>query len=168
MKINKGELVIPGIMAAFLAAYFVQVLAPAGLVEACKRFMSQEAIDAFFQAVPLENLTWPVYVGCALALGIVAILAMYACRESPAKKPGASMAKPALFVVMTVVYLVAMNWLGYTLSNCLYLLAVQLFLGSGARRAVLVAVIVSALLHVVMVQLIGLSVPQLTTPWFVL
>lgn len=150
MKINKGELIVPGIMAAFLAAYFYQVWA---------------------DEVPADVLTWPIYVGAALAVCLLLVAVLYIPQRGEAAKAAVNVSafkKPVALLIMTAVYIAAMNWIGYTLGSFLFLLVVQIYLGSGWRRALLVALVVAALLHVVMVELIGLGVPRLTTPWLTL
>ena len=144
MKLNRGELVVPGLMAAFTAAYYWQV-----------------------REVPSEVLIWPGYITIALGIFAALVLMTYAFKGSTVKAKKGSLRRPFVLVLITVAYLGAMKYTGFTIGSFLYLMCVQVYLGSGKRRAFIVALSVSLFLHFVMVVGLGLAVPRLTTPWFI-
>ena len=113
-----------------------------------------------------------------MTIALLILLALVAFFYIPAKdvleekkevKPFKETFKKPLFLLLaTVLFLAIMPWVGYTLSNFAYLLGVQLYLGSEKKRAYFVALGITIILHVVMVMLLGLTVPRLETPFFTL
>lgn len=148
MKFNKGELIVPLVMAAFLAAYYFQV-----------------------RDIPPEVLEWPLYLAIALTVLLIIVLVIYLPGKpgqdggEETRNPGAIL-KPFILTVATVVFLIAMKFIGFTFSCFLYLSGVQLFLGSLVKRTLIVSIVVVFFLHTVMVVGLGLPVPRLITPYF--
>lgn len=143
MKVNKGELIVPALMAAFIAAYYWQV-----------------------RDIPSEVLIWPGYITVALAVLLVLVMVSYAFRASGEKTQKDNLRRPFLLVLFTSAYLVAMKYTGFSLGSFVYLFGIQIYLGSRRKRAFFVALSVALFLHFVMVIGLGLGVPRLNTPWF--
>lgn len=153
MKIKKGELIIPALMAATTAAYYFQVWA---------------------KRLPYSVIVWPIYVTITLLILLALVVVFYIPAEgvSEEKKEAKlfkeTFKKPLFLFLTTVLFLAIMPWVGYTVSSFAYLFGVQLYLGSEKKRAFLVALAIAIILHVVMVVLLGLSVPRLETSFFTL
>lgn len=153
MKIKKGELIIPALMAATTAAYYFQVWA---------------------KGLPYSVVVWPIYVTITLLILLALVVVFYIPAEgvSEEKKEAKlfkeTFKKPLFLFLTTVLFLAIMPWVGYTVSSFAYLFGVQLYLGSEKKRAFLVALAIAIILHVVMVVLLGLSVPRLETSFFTL
>ena len=143
MKINRGELVVPALMAAFTAAYYWQV-----------------------REVPSEVLIWPGYITIVLGILAMLVLLTYAFKGAAGKAKKGSLRRPCVLVLITAAYLGTMKYSGFTIGSFLYLVIVQLYLGSEKKRAFGVALAVALFLHFVMVVGLGLAVPRLRTPWF--
>lgn len=143
MKLNKGEFVVPAVMAAFTAAYYWQV-----------------------REVPSEVLIWPGYITIALGVLTFLVLLAYAFDAPLKKSEKGSLRRPFVLVLITAVYLGAMKYTGFSIGSFLYLIYVQTYLSSSKKRSFLVALAVTLFLHLVMVIGLGLAVPRLTTPWF--
>ena len=146
--INWGELVVPGIALLFTAAFFVQTYAG-----------------------PRKALYWPIIV--VVVFGIFWVLAVAKFMFSPAaqrsapaeKKPGGIVARYGRAFLVgggSVIYVILVPYLGFTVSSFLFMLAV--FRGLGSRRWVmniLVGLGVAAFLHVALIVLMKMTLPQL-------
>ncbi len=141
-KVDKGELIVPGLITAFILAYHFQV-----------------------RTVPSEVLLWPYIVTVALVamLGVV----LFQIFKSPTKaRKTMALRKPAALLLLTTGFLVIMKFAGYTLSSFLFLLGTMLFLGTGRKMAFIVSFAVAAVLHVVMISAMDLTLPRLVTSAF--
>jgi hypothetical protein len=144
-KVNLGEIVVPALALAFVAAYFIQV-----------------------RNAPAVALYWPLTVAAALALFWVAVVVRFVwVRQEPSglvvkKAAGLIPARVALVFFASVGYLAVVSWLGFTLSNITFMLVI--FRGLGGRnwtRNIFVALAIAVFLHVALVVLMQLSLPQL-------
>jgi len=144
-KVNLGEAVVPALTLAFVAAYFFQV-----------------------RDAPAVALYWPLTVAAVLALFWVAVVVRFVwvlqgpSGSVPKKATGSLSARSALVFFTSVGYLAAVSWLGFTLSNIVFMLVI--FRGLGGRtwiRNIVVALAIAAFLHVGLVVLMQLSLPQL-------
>lgn len=138
-KVDKGELLVPGMMILFLLAYHGQT-----------------------HALSSEVLLWPRIVTFFLVVFMGALLLQIRGKE---KKPssGGGLKKPVALFAITLVYLGSMPFLGYTLGSFLFLLVTMVFLGTRRKRAFLIALVLSLLLHGVMISLMDLPLPRLVT-----
>jgi hypothetical protein len=146
--VNWGEAIVPGIALLFGAAFFVQTWSG-----------------------PSKALYWPIIV--AVVFGLFWLLAVIkfifmAPQEaaSPAeKKPGGIMARYGRSMLIgggALVYVVLVPYLGFTVGSFLFMLAI--FRGLGSRKWVtniLVSAGITAFLHVALIVLMKMSLPQL-------
>ncbi len=144
-KVNLGEAAVPVLTLAFMAAYFFQV-----------------------RNAPAVALYWPLTVAAVLVLFWLAVVVRFVwARQGPSgpaskKAAGNLSARVALVFFASVGYLAAVSWLGFTLSNIVFMLVI--FRGLGARawaRNIVVALAIAASLHLALVVLMQLSLPQL-------
>ena len=144
-KVNFGEAVVPALILAFVAAYFLQV-----------------------RNAPPVALYWPLTVAAVLALFWAAVVVRFVwVRQEPSgfvskKAAGLIPARVALVFFASVGYLAAISWLGFTLSNIVFMLVI--FRGLGGRnwtRNIIVALTIAVFLHVALVVLMQLSLPRL-------
>jgi len=138
--VDKGELVVPGLMIAFLAAYHAQAY-----------------------SLSSEVLLWPRIVTVLLVLLLGAVFLQIRRKEKGASG-GKSLKKPAVLFVITLAYLGSMPFLGYSLGSFLFLLITMRFLGTSVRRALLISLGLTLVLHGVMISLMDLPLPRLVTP----
>ena len=138
--LDKGELVVPGLMIAFLAAYHVQV-----------------------HSLSPEVLLWPRIVTVLLVLLMGAVFLQIWGKEKGVSYKK-SLKKPAVLFVITLAYLGSMPFLGYSLGSFLFLFVTMRFLGTPARRGLLIALVLTLVLHGVMISLMDLPLPRLVTP----
>lgn len=143
-RVDRGELIVPGIMGLFIAAYYWQVW-----------------------SIPSQVLIWPYLVTGVLAIMLGATLFRIAKGAYGTAKKW-SLKKPAALLLVTVLYLSAMPFLGYSVSNFFFLFGTQAWLGANKRAALVVSVILTVLLHLVMIRIVDLDLPRLVTPWFTL
>lgn len=141
-NVDKGELIVPGLMGAFILAYHFQV-----------------------RTVPSEVLLWPYLVTAALVVMLSVVLFQVLKGDGRAKKK-MSLKKPAALLLLTVGYLAIMRFAGYTVSSFLFLLGTMLFLGASRKMALIVSVSIAAILHVVMISFMDLALPRLVTSLF--
>jgi len=74
--------------------------------------------------------------------------------------------KPLVITGTTIIYLGAIDHLGFTLSNFLYLMALLWALGT--RRALVItgiSLVIAAILHVVMINFLQMPVPRFPLPF---
>ena len=128
MKIKKGELIIPALMAATTAAYYFQVWA---------------------KGLPYSVIVWPIYVTITLLILLALVVVFYipaegvSVEKKEAKLFKETFKKPLFLFLTTVLFLAIMPWVGYTVSSFAYLFGVQLYLGSEKKRAFLVALAIA-------------------------
>lgn len=136
---------MPALTLAFVAAYFFQV-----------------------RNAPAVALYWPLTVAAVLALFWVAVVVRFLwVRQEPSgsvaqKAAGLIPARVALLFFASIGYLAVVSWLGFTLSNIVFMLVI--FRGLGGRnwtRNIVVALAIAVFLHVSLVVLMQLSLPQL-------
>ncbi len=141
-RVDKGEFVIPGLMIAFLLAYHVQTCSLAS-----------------------EVLLWPRIVTVLLVLLMGAVfLQIWRKEKVSSENEKRSLKKPVVLFVIALVYLGSMPFLGYTLGSFLFLLVTMRFLGTRAKRAFLIALVITLILYGVMILLMDLPLPRLVTP----
>ena len=145
MKYNKGELIIPMLMAAFMAAYCYQV-----------------------RVIPFDVLIWPACVAIVVVTLMIVVICTYVFDTPKSEHRRASFHKPFMLILITVIFLAGMKLIGFSLGSFFYLLAIQLYLGAEKKRAFAVSIAVVLFLHVVMIMGLGLAVPRLVTPYFTL
>lgn len=136
-QVDKGELIVPGLIVAFLIAYHVQV-----------------------RDVPSEVLLWPYMITIALVV-MVGIVLFQVLREGGGGGVTTQLKKPAALFALSVGYLAIMKIAGYTLSSFFFLLCTMLVLGAGKKTAIVVSLSIAAILHAVMISVLGLDLPGL-------
>ena len=143
--INWNELVVPGIALLFTTAFFWQTYSG-----------------------PRKAMYWPIIV--AVVFGIFWVLAVakfiFAQPATPAeKKPGGIVARYGRAFLVgggSIIYVILVPYLGFTVGSFLFMLAV--FRGLGSRRWVmniLVGAGIAAFLHVALIVLMKMTLPQL-------
>jgi hypothetical protein len=141
-NVDKGELIVPGLMGAFILAYHFQV-----------------------RTVPSEVLLWPYIVTAALVVMLSVVLYQVLKKQGQTRKKTA-LKKPAALLLLTAGYLVSMKFIGYTVSSFLFLLGTMVYLGAGRKMAFIVSVSIAAILHVVMISFMDLTLPRLVMSMF--
>ena len=145
MRINKGELVVPSLMLMFMGAYYFQV-----------------------RNIPHDVLRWPFFVAIALFFSLAAVFFVYVRTPTPSKDAkSAEWRKPVVLVAATTAYLWAMPYIGYSICSFLYLLGIQIYLGSSFKKALVVSAAIVFLLHAVLIEGLRMPVPRLITPYFI-
>lgn len=143
--VNRGELVVPGIALVFTAAFFWQTYAG-----------------------PRKALYWPIIVAVVFGLFWVLAVAKFIFAQPVApveKKSGGLQARYGRAFLIgggSIVYVILVPYLGFTISSFLFMLAV--FRGLGSRRWVmniLVGAGIAAFLHVALIVLMKMTLPQL-------
>lgn len=143
-KFDTGELIVPGIVALFVISYHVQV-----------------------RDIPRDVLIWPLIVTVILLLLLAAVL-FQMFRGFYGAVTNKPLLKPMALLLSSVVYLMVMPYLGYTLATFGFLMGLQIYLGARPANATIVAFSTTAILHVVMIIVMGLSLPRLETPFLTL
>lgn len=148
IRINWGEAVVPILTLLFGVAFLLQTL------------------DA-----PKVAIFWPAIIGsltCALWLAVVVkfVLLKEAISENgkkvDAKKIFDDFKRPGLVLFGSFGYLFALPWLGFTLSNFVFMLII--FRGLGSTKwlnNVLIALGIAIFLHISLIVVMQLSLPQL-------
>jgi len=126
---------------------------------------------------PRIVVLWPylvmaLLIGCSL-LPVFRVLAKGVRREEREKRPSGEIlprlktaSKPLLICSATIVYLIGVNYLGFSLSNFLYLTILIWLLGTRKARVLIgLSLGITVLLHLVMVDFLQMPVPRLPAPW---
>jgi hypothetical protein len=119
---------------------------------------------------PRIVVLWP-YLIMALLIGCSLLLLMKGLakgeRPSDALPPEMKGAmKPLLITGATVIYLACVDYLGFSLSNFLYLTVLIWLLGTRQAPVLFgLSLGIAALLHLVMVDFLQMPVPRLPIPW---
>lgn len=145
-RFDAGEAVVPGLALVFALAFFLQTT------------------DA-----PAKTMVWP-FITAAICLVLwLPIVITYVWRrgggDRPRPKAGGLRvrgARPALVLSAVVGYLLVLPWLGFTLDNFVFMLALSRGLG-GRRWGVNLAVAagLALFLHLALVVFLQLEVPRL-------
>lgn len=148
MQIDWGEAVVPILTLLFGVAFLLQTL------------------DA-----PNVAIFWPVIIGsltCALWLAVVVKFVLLKKRISKDRKKVDAIKifndfkRPGLILLGSFGYLLALPWLGFTLSNFAFMLIVFRGLGGTKwRNNVLIALGIAIFLHISLIVIMQLSLPQL-------
>lgn len=148
IRINWGEAIVPILTLLFGVAFLLQTL------------------DA-----PNVAIFWPAVIGtltCALWLGVVVKFVLLKEKISKngkkvdAKKIFNDFKRPGLILFGSFGYLFALPWLGFTLSNLVFMLII--FRGLGGTKwlnNVLIALGIAIFLHISLIVIMQLSLPQL-------
>ena len=146
--VNWGEAIVPGIALLFGAAFFFQTYAG-----------------------PSKALYWPIIV--AVVFGVFWLLAvikfLFMTPTEPAapddKKSGGIVARYGRSLLIgggALVYVILVPYLGFTVGSFLFMLAI--FRGLGSRKwltNILVSIGITAFLHVALIVLMKMSLPQI-------
>lgn len=154
-KVNWGEAIVPGIALAFGMAFFLQT-----------------------RDAPPAVMYWPVIA--AVLTGILGILIIFrfvvgTTREAVAVAPKGMAAKmreakkPGVVFLCSTAYLAALPYVGFSICNILFMLAV--FRGLGGRKWVLnifVALGLTIFLHLILIVLMKMNMPRLDIGWLMI
>ena len=155
IQIDWGEAIIPILALLFGVAFLLQTL------------------DA-----PNVAIFWPIIIGsltCALWLSVVVKFVLFKKRISKDKKKVDvikifnDFKRPGLILFGSFGYLLALPWLGFTLSNFAFMLII--FRGLGGTKwlnNVLIALGIAIFLHISLIVIMKLSLPQLNLYIFTL
>lgn len=148
IRINWGEAVIPILTLLFGGAFLLQTL------------------DA-----PRVAIFWPAIIGsltCVLWLAVVVkfVVSKETVSENgkklDAKQIVSDFKRPGLVLLGSFGYLFALPWLGFTLSNFVFMLII--FRGLGSTKwlnNVLIALGIAIFLHIALIVIMQLSLPRL-------
>lgn len=153
-KIIKGEeLIIPILFLLFSLIYLAQVWQEAYIV-----------------------VLWP-FIVMALLLGsiIFLLIKLFVEQTEPKAKPKKMLAniilwlsdnrKPLFIVLFTILYLSFLPYLGFSLSNFLYLMVLFWVLGTHQFLSnISLAAAISAILHLIMIEFLQMTIPRLSLP----
>ncbi|MCD6471616.1 tripartite tricarboxylate transporter TctB family protein [Candidatus Aerophobetes bacterium] len=146
--INWGEAIVPGIGLAFIVAYFIQVI-----------------------NLPWIAVYWPVLIAVIMgSLWIMILFLFVFSRVDQANRRKFSISwfwgkgrKMGLVLSAFIGYLLALPYLGFSISNlCLLIL---LFRGLGSKKwmqNIVTAFITVFLLHIALIVFLKMSLPQLS------
>lgn len=140
-KFNYGELIVPGLSALFALSYFIQTS------------------DA-----PFVAMQWPYMVAILFAVLWCAVFIIFIIKRSSAEEEKKiSIDKRQLVIFAApVIYIFAMNYLGFAISSFIFLAILFRILGSKSWvRNILVAFIFAAVLYTALVVLMQMSFPEL-------
>lgn len=144
-KINWGEALVPGLGLLFGVGYFLQ------------------SLDA-----PKQALVWPTLTALTVLVFWAPIVVKFVFRkDAPPNRIRLSWLwrdgqRTGLITAATLGYLVLVPFLGFSISNFLFMLAVFRGLGSQQwKKNLTVALVIAVFLHVALVVLMKLSLPQL-------
>ena len=146
-SISWGESIVPLLAVIFGIAYF---------------FQTRDA--------PIDALYWPIIIAIVAGSLWVAVVVKFVFSNEAVTRQirvnfsdfMAESQRPAIVVICSLVYLLAVPWLGFSLSN--FLLMLILFRCLGSQRWLqncLVAVGITAFLHIALILFMKLSLPQL-------
>jgi len=126
---------------------------------------------------PRIVVLWPylimaLLIGCSLGL-LMKGLAKGGRRGEKEERPSDALpprmkgaVKPLLITGATAIYLACVEYLGFSLSNFLYLTILIWLLGTRQARVLIgLSLGIAALLHLVMVDFLQMPVPRLSIPW---
>ncbi|WP_022849630.1 tripartite tricarboxylate transporter TctB family protein [Limisalsivibrio acetivorans] len=139
---SRGELFVPALMAGFLGVYLFQTA------------------DA-----PRVAMVWPYII-----IGFTSLLLMIVLfnnREKLLPSAGSKESrkhykKPAILIALTIVYLTALPFAGFTLSSFIYLVSVLFFLGvHSVFQLILVPGIICAFLYLSLIKAMQISLPSI-------
>ncbi len=147
-RINLGELIVPGIALVFGILYLVQTTdAPA------------VAIRWPYAVIGITTVFW---------LAVVARNTFTRGATSPAKG-SVNLSRPVMMIVMPVGYLMALPFLGFSVSSCLFLTVLFRLLGGISWRSnVIIAFLMSFFLHIMLITFLDMSLPRLEIMGFVI
>lgn len=142
-----GEAIVPALALVFGASFFFQTM------------------DA-----PRKAIIWPIIVASTVGVFWICILAAFVIKRAPLRerttqggdsKPMKTKG-PVMVLAGTVLYLAVIPWLGFSLSNFVFMISIFRALGgTNWTRNLIVASIISLFLHLVLVYFMQLSVPRL-------
>jgi len=146
-SINWGESIVPLLALAFGAAYF---------------FQTRDA--------PGVALYWPIIIAVVAGSLWIAVVVKFVfakkdtISQTRSKAPNtiAKFQRPAIVLICSAGYLVAVPWLGFSLSNFIFMLVLFRCLGSQRwLQNCAVALAIATFLHVALITFMKLSLPQL-------
>jgi hypothetical protein len=151
-KIRWNETIVPGIALLFVIAYFVQT-----------------------RDAPAIAIYWPVItaVGGGILWGAILLRYVLLKRDtSPRNLPVErifiqEMGRPGIVLVSSIVYLIAVPRLGFSVSNFVFMLL--LFRGLGSlqwAKNFQVAIGITVFLHLALIMFMKLTLPQLNLGYF--
>lgn len=146
--INWGEAIVPGLGLLFAIAYFIQVT------------------DASWVAV-----YWPVLI--AIILGILWLMTLFSFLLSKGEQVdrrhfsiswfSGKGRKVSLIFLASIGYLLAISYLGFSISNFCFMILIFRCLGSKKWvQNIVVALVITLFLHVALVVFLKMSLPQLS------
>jgi len=149
-RIDLGEAIVPGLGLLFGGAYFLQTT------------------DA-----PADALYWPILTALVAGpLWLAVVLSfVWVRREESRPRPRLGWLwgpgrRVSFILAASIGYLLVIPWLGFSLTNFVFMLAV--FRGLGGRKRwtnTAVALGITVFLHVALVVLMKQSLPQLELGW---
>jgi hypothetical protein len=146
-SINWGESIVPLLALAFGAAYF---------------FQTRDA--------PIVALYWPIIIGIVAGSLWIAVVVKFAFFKKDVTRQTrgnlsdiiAKSHRTAIVLVCSAGYLIAVPWLGFSLSNFIFMLVLFRCLGSQRwLQNCAVALGIAVFLHVALITFMKLSLPQL-------
>jgi len=146
-RINWGETTVPLLALVFGIAYFLQT-----------------------RDAPAIALYWPIIIAVVAGLLWIAVVVQFIFLKRDVTRQSRTnlsevinnSKRPGLILFGSVGYLLAVPWLGFSLSNFFFMLII--FRGLGSRRLlqnIIVAAGITAFLHIALISLMKMSLPQL-------
>ncbi len=120
---------------------------------------------------PKVVILWP-YIVITLLLSCSILIVIIAAKKNTENqnffsKLGLKRAmKPLLLSGTTVIYLIGINYLGFSLTNFFYLILLFWSLGTKQFWTVVgLSLLISIILHIIIVEFLQMPVPRITIPW---
>ena len=147
-RLNFGELIVPGIALVFGILYLVQTTdAPA------------VAIRWPYAVIGITTVFW---------LAVVARNTFTWGTKTPTES-SVNLSRPIMMIAAPVGYLMALPFLGFSISSCLFLTVLFRLLGGTSWRSnVITAFLMSLFLHIMLITFLDMSLPRLEIMGFLI
>ena len=148
IPVNIGESLVPGLTLLFAIGYLVQI-----------------------RDAPLVAVRWPYIVLGITAVLWLGILAFYLFKPTSGtiKVSRKQLEKPALMLFVPLGYLLLIPMLGFSISSLLFQTTLFRLLGSKSWKLnLVVALVMTLLLHITLLELMDMSLPRLEIGDFIL
>jgi multisubunit Na+/H+ antiporter MnhB subunit len=141
-KFNLGEAIVPGLALIFAIAYFVQTS------------------DA-----PLIAMKWPYMIALLVAFFWVAVVVFFIFKKNENEENAKSLSvdkKQIVIFAVPVLYIFAMNYLGFAIASLIFLTSLFRILGStNWVKNIIIAFVITGVLFTALVVLMQMSFPEM-------